>query len=275
MPNFIRFAGIVIVTGSIAWACSGGDSTQASNGSGGGSGTATGGAGIGAGAAGSDATSGGSAGSGSSTGPGGAAGSGSSTGGSGGSSSAGGAGGAAGASAGAGGASVSALGCAKDEDCIVAYGHSNKGCCFRGCGSAYNRDYVAAEPCVSANAMTDPVPTSCDTGCLQCPGSQCQQVFGAICLAGQCTSVTQFSPCATDSDCVVAVDYASEQGGCCSCPEITTKHVLASDRCVVLKGQPKPDVCVPAATFCNMFGCPAQCPNPTVLKCDKGICMGS
>ena len=68
-----------------------------------------------------------------------------------------------------GGASISALGCAKDEDCIVAYGHSNKGCCFRGCGSAFNRDYVAAEPCVSANAMTDPVPTSCDTGCTAVP----------------------------------------------------------------------------------------------------------
>ena len=178
MPKFVRSVGIIVVSGFIAWACSD-ESTQSANGSGGGSGTAAGGDGTGGGAAGADVASGGSAGSNSSTG------------GSGGSNSSGGAAGAAGSSAGAGGTAISPLGCAKDDDCIVAYGHSNKGCCFRGCGSAYNRDYVAAEPCVTANAMIDPVPASCDTGCAMCPASQCQQVYGAVCLAGKCTSVTQ------------------------------------------------------------------------------------
>jgi hypothetical protein len=174
--------------------------------------------------------------------------------------------------AGAGGSSLSALGCAKDTDCIVAYAHSSKGCCFRGCGSAFNKDYVAAEPCVSANEMTDPVPASCDTGCLQCPGSQCQQVFGAVCLMGQCTSVTQYGPCTVDDDCVQAIDYTSDQGGCCSCPEITNKLVIADNHCVVPKGQPKPDGCAPTADHCKGLGCPAPCPSFTTLKCDKGTC---
>ena len=160
MLNLIRFAGIIFISGSITWACSGTDSTQASNGSGrrerhssgrrryrrwrGGSRRHHWGIGrlwlehrrfrriefIGW----CCRSSGFERGAGHS-----------------------------------GAASVSALGCAKDEDCIVAYGHSNKGCCFRGCGLAYNRDYVAADPCVTANAMTDPVPASCDTGCLRAP----------------------------------------------------------------------------------------------------------
>jgi hypothetical protein len=267
MLGFIRFTGIIVISGSIAWACSGTDSASGS--------TSQGGAGGGTSAAGAGQS--GSAGSSSSVG--GSGGSSSSVGGSGGSGTGGGASGAAGSSAGssgAGGASISALECTKNDDCIVAYGHTNKGCCFRGCGSAYNRNYVASEPCVSADATSDPVPASCDTGCTACPGSQCQQVFGVVCLAGQCTSVTQYGPCATDDDCVVAVDYASQQGGCCSCPEITTKLVLANDRCIVLKGQPKPDGCAPMpAGTCDSLGCPAQCPNPTMLKCDKGLCMGS
>jgi hypothetical protein len=271
MLNFIRFTGIIVVSGSIAWACSGADSTQGSNEHGGASGAGPAGAGgdvvqVGSGSSGSSAGQVGSAGSVSNAG-------------SGGSSSVAGASGAAGTSAGssgAGGASISAFGCAKDDDCIVGYGHINKGCCYRGCGSAYNRNFVASDPCTSSDPMSDPVPASCDTGCTACPASQCQVVYGSTCLAEQCTSVTQYGPCATDDDCVVAVDYASQQGGCCSCPEITNKLVLANNRCIVLKGQPKPDGCAPTpAGVCNTLGCPAQCPNPTILKCDKAVCKGS
>jgi hypothetical protein len=272
MMNFLRIASIILVGGSIAWACSGDGATQSSSANGGSSGTSTGSSG--------DATQGGTGGSGTTAGSGGSAGSSSTTagsGGSGGSTSGSGGSGVGGSSSGgggAGGSSLSALGCSKDTDCIVAYAHSSKGCCARGCGSAFNKDYVAADPCVTANEMTDPVPASCDTGCLQCPGSRCQEVYGAVCLMGQCTSVTQFSPCTVDADCVVAVDYTSEQGGCCSCAEVTNKLVLANDRCVVAKGQPKPDGCT-AGDICKSLGCPAQCPTFGALKCDKGVCMAS
>ncbi len=176
---------------------------------------------------------------------------------------------------GGGGATVAPYACMKDEDCILAVGHSTTGCCSRGCLSAFNRTYVATEPCVSADPMTDPVPASCDTGCMLCPGSQCQQVYGAVCLAGRCTNVTQYGPCASDDDCVVAIDYASEQGGCCSCPEIASKLLLAKDHCVVPKGQPKPDGCAPTpAGVCATLGCPGQCANPTMLKCTMGMCTG-
>jgi hypothetical protein len=282
MPRPRRFVRIVVViSGSIALACSGAGSTEGSNGAGDASGA---GGGVAAAGSNSGVASGagrgesGSGGFGASTGGSGAS-SASTAGGSGGSATGVGGAGTAGSSvgsSGSGSASISALGCTKDDECIVAFGHTNKGCCFRGCGSAYNRDYVASEPCVSADTMTDPVPASCDTGCVQCPSSQCQAVYGAVCFSGQCTSVTEYGPCATDSDCVVAVDYASEQGACCACAEITTKLVLANDRCVVLKGQPKPDGCVPTpAGVCSTLGCPAQCPNFPTLKCDKGVCVGN
>jgi hypothetical protein len=277
MTNFLRFASIIVLGGSITWACSGDGATQSSTNNSGSSGDlSTGSAGAidhgGSGGSGTTTGSGGSAGSSSTSGSsGGAGGSSSGSGGSGGSGVAGSSSGA----SGAGGASVSALGCSKDTDCIVAYAHSNKGCCFRGCGSAFNKDYVAADPCVSANEMTDPVPASCDTGCLQCPASHCQDVYGAVCLMGQCTSVTQYGPCAVDEDCVVATDYSSDQGGCCSCSEITNKLVLADNKCIVAKGQPKPDGCAPTADQCKSLGCPAQCPSFGALKCVKGACMGS
>jgi hypothetical protein len=270
MPNFIRSIGIGVVGGSIVWACSGADSTQSSNAQGGASGTGGAGGTV-------VASAGGTSGAG--TDHGGSAGSSSNAGDSGGSSSGAGAAGAAGSSAGSsaagGGGSSSPLACAKNEDCIIATGHSNKGCCYQ-CSSAYNRNYVATEPCVSADAMSDPVPASCDTGCSLCPASHCQDVHGAACVAQQCTVVNQYGPCFADDDCVVAVDYASQQGGCCSCPEVAPKLLLANDRCVVLKGQPKPDGCAPTPVgICNGLGCPAQCPNPTNLKCVKGACVGT
>jgi hypothetical protein len=169
-----------------------------------------------------------------------------------------------------------ALDCTVDDDCIVADAHSNTGCCSRGCGSAFNKAYVAADPCVSANPMTDPVPASCDTGCLACPGSHCQEVYGAVCQAKKCTSITQYGPCATDDDCILVVDYTSDQGGCCSCPEVATKLVLTNNRCIVKKGQPRPDGCAPSpADICNGLGCPAQCASPTTLKCTNGMCSGT
>jgi len=269
MTTLAKWNRALVITGCcIAWACSGSDGSSTSNGQNDASTTGSGGDRVDAG---SGASGGGNAGASGS----GASGSGAS--GSGASGSGGGASGAAGAggSSGTGGA-TGALTCAKNEDCIVAYGHANKGCCFRGCGSAYNRDYVKSEPCVSADNASDPVPASCDTGCLACPASHCQDVYGAVCVAGQCTSVTQYGPCATNDDCVLAIDYASTTGGCCSCPEIATKLLIANDRCVVLDGQPKPQGCAPTpAGVCDTLGCPATCGRPTMLKCDKGMCTGT
>src|SRR6185295_3352149 len=99
--------------------------------------------------------------------------------------------------------------------------------------------------------------------------------IAAVCLEGRCTSVTQVGPCTTDADCVVAVDYASQQGGCCSCPEIAPKLLLEHDPCVVLAGQPKPAGCAPMpANVCASLTCPAQCSEPAAPKCTMGRCGG-
>ena len=227
---------------------------------------AGGGAGNRGGSAGNGVTSGGSTSGGSTSG-------GSTSGGStsGGSTSGGSTSGGAGVSGG-GGQSTDSTACQTVDDCVIAtvFGHS--GCCARtDCGTALNRAWVLSEPCASSDQSVDPVPTSCSQGCNLCPASHCNEPVGVLCTAGECQTVSMEGPCASDADCVLAVDYTSLQGACCSCTEVVSKAFEAADSCVELDGAAKPANCALVGGSCATVDCAACAkPKPT---CSAGRCV--
>ncbi len=176
-----------------------------------------------------------------------------------------------GGSSGAGGSSSTS--CAVDDDCVVAQTYSTTGCCSRGCGFALNGDWVANEPCATADPMADPVPASCSTGCQLCPADpRCEPVHGAVCLRGTCTAVTSNGPCTTDDDCVLGIDYESTLGACCDCPLATSTETLEHDACIVPFGEPKPNGCETyPVDACVTAGCPITCAMPRTT-CLNGRC---
>jgi len=179
-----------------------------------------------------------------------------------------------GGGSGAGGSATSTA-CAVDDDCVVAATYSSTGCCSRGCGFALNGEWVANEPCATADPIADPVPPSCNTGCSMCPAGdpRCPVSYGAVCRGGTCTLVTPNGPCATDADCVIAVDYQSTSGACCDCTLGASKETLAHNPCIVEVGQPKPAGCEPTPVgVCDTVGCPT-CGQPTT-RCIDGVCGG-
>jgi hypothetical protein len=186
-------------------------------------------------------------------------------------------GGMAGSGAGAAGRSGAggATSCARDDDCIVASTYSNTGCCSRGCGVALNADYVANEPCATADPMADPVPASCNTGCTPCPQDpRCPVVYDAICLSGTCTAVTQYGPCSDNRDCVLAIDYESQLGACCGCATVAAQATLDHAPCVVPESDPRPQGCEPTPPdICASTSCPITCNPPMNLRCDTGRCV--
>ena len=170
----------------------------------------------------------------------------------------------------AGGAGSSTA-CKTVDDCVIAsvFGHS--GCCTRAdCGSALNRDWVLSEPCASADISKDPVPASCSQGCDQCPASHCTEPVGALCTAGKCETISMEGPCATDADCVLALDYTTVEGACCSCTEVVSKAFEAADSCVELDGAAKPANCTVVGGSCAAIDC-APCAKPKPV-CTMGRC---
>jgi hypothetical protein len=175
------------------------------------------------------------------------------------------------ATAGAAGAAGDSKACQSVDDCIIASVFGNAGCCTRtDCGGGYNRAWVLGEPCASANSNTDPVPASCSQGCLACPASQCAEPVGVLCTSGKCEAVTREGPCTTDADCVLALDYTSSSGDCCSCPDVVSKAYEEAVECVALEGAAKPAGCMFGAA-CATVGCPATCTKPTPV-CKMGRC---
>jgi hypothetical protein len=184
-----------------------------------------------------------------------------------------GAGGSANGGTNAGGAEASdATACETIDDCVIATVYGNSGCCARtDCGSALNRDWVLNEPCASADVAKDPVPQSCSKGCNACPASHCEEPVGVACNAGQCQTISMEGPCATDADCVLALDYTMISGACCGCVEVVSKAFEAAESCVELDGAPKPAGCTVTNGNCAVIDCAACAkPKPT---CEMGRCV--
>ena len=177
------------------------------------------------------------------------------------------------AGANAGGAQGSdSSACATVDDCVIAtvFGHS--GCCARtDCGSAFNRDWVLKEPCASSDAGQDPVPESCSKGCQLCPASHCTEPVGVACNSGRCQTISMEGPCASDADCVLAIDYTTVAGGCCGCAEVVSKAFEATESCVELEGAAKPASCTVASGNCAVIDC-AACAKPKPV-CQMGRCV--
>jgi hypothetical protein len=258
---------LVLVAMLVAGASCSSESNTTTGDHGGGGGGGTGGSGTGG------SVTGGSAGSatGGVSGSGGSGGAQSGAGGTAGSST----GGAAGSVSGAGGSAgrAGATACERDDDCVVAQTYSATGCCSRGCGVALNGQWVLNEPCATANHTADPVPTSCNTGCALCPQDpRCQVVFDAICLDGTCTAVTEIGPCAVDDDCVLAIDYESQFGGCCGCESVASRTTLEHAPCIAPASDPRPQGCNPPPDTCTQTTCPMTCGTPMNLRCSAGRC---
>jgi hypothetical protein len=163
-----------------------------------------------------------------------------------------------------------------DTDCVVAATFSSTGCCSRQCGVALNGEWVANEPCATTDAAADPVPDSCNTGCLLCPAAdpRCEVVHGAICAGGTCTLVTTNGPCASEDDCVLAIDYETTLGACCDCPLSASKKTLEHAECIVPVGDTRPTGCdVSPLDACDTVSCPTTCPAATT-HCMNGRCGG-
>ncbi len=184
-----------------------------------------------------------------------------------------GAGGAASAGSPAGGTqSTDSAACKTIDDCVIAtvFGHS--GCCARtDCGSAFNRDWVLNEPCASSDASTDPVPESCSKGCQLCPASHCTEPVGVACNSGKCQTISMEGPCATDADCVLAIDYTTVSGACCGCAEVVSKAFEGAESCVELQGAAKPASCTPAGVTCGVVDCVPCAKSKPV--CQMGRCV--
>lgn len=174
----------------------------------------------------------------------------------------------------AAGGSGSSTACKTVDDCVIAnvFGHS--GCCTRtDCGSALNRDWVLNEPCASADISKDPVPASCSQGCNLCPASHCTEPVGALCTAGTCETISMEGPCASDADCVLAIDYTTVQGACCGSTEVVSKAFEAAKTCVELDGAAKPANCTVVGGSCEAIDCAPvakQKPVCTTGRCTAG-----
>ena len=165
--------------------------------------------------------------------------------------------------------------CATVDDCVIANVFSNKGCCARtDCGGGYNKDWVANEPCASADESKDPVPASCSMGCLLCPASSCPMPVGVICKTGSCAAVTQNGPCVSDADCETAVDFTTVEGACCNCPSVASTAYDDAQACVVKDpAAAKPAGCaITGGGMCQGFTCPAKCASLTPT-CTMGRCF--
>lgn len=172
----------------------------------------------------------------------------------------------------AGGAqSRDATACKTIDDCVIATVFENTGCCARtDCGSAFNRDWVLNEPCASADASKDPVPLSCSMGCAACPASHCTEPVGVACNSGRCETISMEGPCATDADCVLAIDYTTVSGACCSCTEVVSKAFEVAESCVELEGAAKPASCVVNGSCAAIDCAPCAKSKPT---CEMGRCV--
>ncbi len=176
-------------------------------------------------------------------------------------------GGIAGSAGSAAGGAASHTACKTVDDCVIASVFGNSGCCTRtDCGSAFNRDWVLSEPCASSDMSKDPVPASCSKGCNLCPASHCTEPVGVQCNAGTCETVSMEGPCASDADCVLALDYTTPQGSCCSCTEVVSKAFEAAESCVELVGAAKPANCTLVSGSCATIDC-APCAK------EKPVCM--
>jgi hypothetical protein len=163
-----------------------------------------------------------------------------------------------------------------DEDCVVGAVYTSTGCCTRRCGVALNADFVASDPCTTADPDSDPVPASCSDGCTPCPVAdpRCEVVHGTVCVGGACTLVHDNGPCATDDDCLVGIDYLSTLGACCDCPIPTSRETLEHQACIVPFGDPKPSGCnIDPPETCDLIGCPQDCDEPTT-SCADARCGG-
>ena len=77
-------------------------------------------------------------------------------------------------------------------------------------------------------------------------------------------------PCASDADCVLALDYTTVQGACCNCTEVVSKAFEAADKCVELDGAAKPANCTVVGGSCGVIDC-AACAKPKPV-CTMGRC---
>ena len=177
------------------------------------------------------------------------------------------------AGANAGGAqSTDATACNTIDDCVIATVFVSTGCCARpDCGRALNRDWVLNDPCASADVSQDPVPQSCSKGCSACPASHCSEPVGVACNSGKCQTISMEGPCATDADCVLAIDYTTVLGACCGCTNVVSKAFEAAEGCVEPEGAAKPASCTPPSGDCTAIDCaPCAKPKPT---CEMGRCV--
>jgi hypothetical protein len=172
----------------------------------------------------------------------------------------------------------SARDCDNDDECLVVH---VLGSCCGDCESSYHRDWVESEPCVIEVDFEGTVPDGCRPDPADCPGGcpgyECPEQFGAACVEGRCHVVTEYGPCASDDDCVLAVHYTPRgiPEACCGCPEVTPMVRVESDECIVLDGESRPAACELDTPSCADVTCPDppdDCDRPSSITCKYNNC---